>query len=129
MPINQLIRIKMVAGDTLPELIGRVEDIAEWVSVDGVRRHPPLNLTGYTLKLIIRRPKGKPILIKTAAITDAANGLFIFSWEPTDMVGGQQQAAEIQMVDPNGRTTTFADIEFNVEGSIYADSLAEGTTP
>ena len=56
-----------------------------------------LDLTGYTVTLHLKRPDAS-VVIKPAIILDAANGLFKFTFDATDLVAGECQLAEVQFV-------------------------------
>jgi hypothetical protein len=84
-------------GDQLPELIGVLEDI---------------DLTNLTVTLDIERPT--TTLTKTAAILEAAQGKFKFSWDDTDLVAGVGQVATLFVEDASNRMTTIAKFIINV---------------
>lgn len=75
-------------GDTRPVLIG-------------VKRNT--NLTGYTITLHMERRTST--LIKSATITDAANGKFQVTWSIGDLLEGNN-LSEIQFIDTGAEITT-----------------------
>lgn len=84
-----------VANDEYPEMVCKLKDN------DGT----PEDLTGYTMTLHMRRRDGS-VLIKTATALDLAMGIFKFSWGPGDLVAGNNQRTEIQLLDAMGKPLT-----------------------
>lgn len=84
-------------GDQLPTMAGVLKDF---------------DLTGYTVKLDLARPGD--VLVKTAALVDAPNGLFQFTWEAADLQPGIGQVGLIRVVDPGGKSMSLAKFQLDV---------------
>ena len=85
--------IRYVENDTLPSLQGTITED------DGTA----VDLTGCSVALHI---KYDTPLIKTASITDAANGKWLVEWEPGDLQEGKW-LYEIQVTDANSDARTW----------------------
>jgi hypothetical protein len=85
--------IRFVANDTLPSLRGTLTED------DGT----PVNLTDCTVNLHI---KYDPVLVKTATIVSAIDGIWLVEWEPGDLKAGKW-FFEIQVTDSNGDIRTW----------------------
>lgn len=97
---------------TLPQyqVIEFVED--DMLGISFAYQNPdgtPINITGYTLVLEVKKPTGD-VLTKTATITDAVNGLAVFSLASTDLnfpgpgPGPTLCDAQVKVTDNSGNT-------------------------
>ena len=84
-------------GDQLPTMAGVLKDF---------------DLTGYTVRLILQRPND--VLTKDAAIVDAPNGLFQFTWEPDDLESGIGQIGLLKIIDGGGKSMSLAHFQLDV---------------
>jgi len=93
-------------GDTAPAIAGQLRD-------DGGN---PINIAGYQFTLRLERASGD-VLIKAGAITDAANGRFVFGdpWLATDFIPGFAQVASIEVEDAGGNIQTLPRFLIDVE--------------
>jgi len=82
-----------IENDTLPPLRGTLTED------DGT----PVNLTGCTVNLHINY---NPVLIKTASIVNAIDGIWLVEWETGDLKAGRW-FFEIQVTDSNGDIRTW----------------------
>ena len=82
-------------GDRKPVLQGLVGTTAA-----------PVDITGYTITLKLKRPTGSSLLTKVAVITVALSGLFEIRWSVGDLVEGLGQLAEIEINDGTGEVET-----------------------
>lgn len=82
-------------GDRRPVLQGLVGTTAT-----------PVDITGYTITLKLKRPTGSSLLTKVAVITVAASGLFEIRWAAGDLVEGLGQLGEIEIDDGSGEIET-----------------------
>ena len=102
------------AGDTAPPF---ARTAADGLNLTG--------LTGYTIRLRIRRPDGV-VVVKTITtvlsadgqITDAAAGDFNFLFTATDLVAGILQPAEIEYEDGAGLIQTESPMFFSVKEAL-----------
>lgn len=78
-------------GDQLPELLGVLKGV---------------DLTNYTVTLRLDRPEPAGVLVKIAQMVDAAQGMFKFVWDSTDLVAGIAQEASITFTDASNRPLT-----------------------
>lgn len=84
-------------GDQLPTMAGVLKDF---------------DLTDYTVRLDIQRPND--VLVKTAALVDAPNGLFQFTWNVGDLEPGIGQIALMRLIDPGGKSMSLAKFQIDV---------------
>lgn len=84
-------------GDQLPTMAGVIKDF---------------DLAGWTVRLLLQRPND--VLTKDAAIVDAANGLFQFTWNPGDLEPGIGQIALMKAIDPGGKSMSLAKFQLDV---------------
>lgn len=87
-------QIRFVAGDTLPNLRGTLTED------DGLT---PVDLTAGSVALHIGYD---PPLIKAATITTPASGVWLVSWQPSDLREGTYNY-EIQVTDAAGDVRTW----------------------
>ena len=66
----------------------------------------PVDITGYTITLKLKRPTGSSLLTKTAVLTTPLSGLFEFRWAAGDLVEGLGQLAEVEIDDGTGEIET-----------------------
>lgn len=78
-------------GDQLPELLGVLKGV---------------DITNLTVTLRMDRPAPDAVLVKTAQKVDAAQGMFKFVWDPTDLVAGIAQEVTITFTDASNRPLT-----------------------
>lgn len=67
----------------------------------------------------VRRPDGR-LIVKTAVIDDAPNGLLHFEWAVGDLIEGLQ-TADIVFTESSGKSETFPDdqpLEINVRPKV-----------
>lgn len=83
------------AGDRKPVLQGLVGTTAA-----------PVDITGYTITLKLKRPTGSSLLTKVAVITVPLSGLFEFRWNSGNLVEGLGQLAEVEIDDGTGEIET-----------------------
>ncbi len=96
--------LEMVATDTLPEFE------FQYLEDDEVT---PIDITGFTITMKIKRPSPSALLTKTMTITDAALGKFKVEWTTGDVVAGKQKAHVI-IVDTLSKQITFKGIFFEI---------------
>ena len=104
------------AGDSEPIL----RRTSEAVEID--------DLTGYTIRLRIRRPDGIDLVKTITEVDDPLEGhiddptaeppAFFFQFVESDLVAGGLQRAEIEFDDGAGGISTERDVFFNVGGQI-----------
>lgn len=66
----------------------------------------PVDITGYTITLKLKRPTGSALLTKVAVLTVPLSGLFEFRWSVGDLVEGLGQLAEVEIDDGTGEIET-----------------------
>jgi hypothetical protein len=84
-------------GDELPAMAGVLTDV---------------DLTGHTIKLDLQRPND--VLTKFAALIDAPNGVFQFTWAPGDLQHGIGQIGLIRIIDPGGASQSLARFQLDI---------------
>lgn len=95
-----------VEGDLLPHL-----DV-EWEGVD---------ITGYSIKLNIRRPNGTKVTIDAVLddlnVGGAGSAIFHFEWSPGDLIVGESDA-EIEVFDAASNNETWQGLVLRVSEEI-----------
>jgi hypothetical protein len=113
--------IKLVTGDTLPDLRFQLKDSA--TSPDGVaydENEPstwaPLDLTDATVKLRIRQIGETTITAEiTGIVSDAANGIALFAFTNNSFTESGLYEGEIEVSYAGGGILTMYDlVKFNV---------------
>lgn len=66
----------------------------------------PVDITGYTITLKMKRPTPSALLTKVAVLTVPASGLFEIQWSAGDLVEGLGQLVEIEIDDGTGEIET-----------------------
>ena len=91
-----------VTGDTSPALSGTCTS-------DGA----PANLAGASVEIHIRWNDNSTVT-KTAAVTDAANGVWSYVWQAGDLSIPGRAKVEAQVTFSNGKIQTFGPVSFAV---------------
>ena len=99
---TQTFPLEFVEGDRLPEIGG---------VIDGT------DITGYAITLHLKRP-GTTVLTIPATILDAPAGRFKFPWGVGDLVAGNGQEAEVQVVNGASLPETSPKFLLNVRKQI-----------
>ncbi|MHA2248276.1 MAG: BppU family phage baseplate upper protein [Candidatus Hodarchaeales archaeon] len=99
---------EFVVGDTGPAIACTYTDSAG----------AAIDVTGWTIKLHIKRPSTHTVLTITATLSDPSNGIFQFDWSAGDMIAGQGQQAEIEFTNLTPITFTSPLFLINVRDEI-----------
>lgn len=91
------------AGDQLPTIQGQLANT---------------DLTGWSVRLYVKRPAPSTTLVIVGTISDPANGLFYFPWGATDLVEGNMQRCEIRFTTPGGQVQTASPFMIDVQAAI-----------
>ena len=113
--------IKLVVGDTLPELVVTLKDSntaasGKTLNVEDSSTWAPINLTSGSVKLFIRKV-GETTLTSTITmtLTDASNGVATCVFPSGTWTAAGIYEAEVEFTNSSGNIQTVQDlIKFNV---------------
>ena len=66
----------------------------------------------WIVRMRMVRPSG--VLVKDATIVDAANGVFLFAWDATDLEAGPGQVVIVYLINPSGERQTLTRFKIDV---------------